>query len=140
MQRAITSSAAAYPAASYSLLPPLTSATRTVVCPLESIVPTLAEKYHGDDEIVRTRWRACVAETRPVSSNSDPCRRAATIGKNSRRIYTLLTSIGNTTRVICACSRKGINMEQGSRSEEHTSELQSRLHLVCRLLLEKKKK
>src|SRR2546422_5772725 len=30
--------------------------------------------------------------------------------------------------------------EQGARSEEHTSELQSRLHLVCRLLLEKKKK
>src|SRR2546422_4204826 len=29
---------------------------------------------------------------------------------------------------------------QGARSEEHTSELQSRLHLVCRLLLEKKKK
>src|SRR2546422_7935536 len=28
----------------------------------------------------------------------------------------------------------------GVRSEEHTSELQSRLHLVCRLLLEKKKK
>src|SRR2546422_1591879 len=31
-----------------------------------------------------------------------------------------------------------INVEL--RSEEHTSELQSRLHLVCRLLLEKKKK
>src|SRR2546422_5698995 len=29
---------------------------------------------------------------------------------------------------------------QEPRSEEHTSELQSRLHLVCRLLLEKKKK
>src|SRR2546429_6150781 len=29
---------------------------------------------------------------------------------------------------------------RGLRSEEHTSELQSRLHLVCRLLLEKKKK
>src|SRR3989449_6598996 len=28
---------------------------------------------------------------------------------------------------------------RGDRSEEHTSELQSRLHLVCRLLLEKKK-
>src|SRR2546422_7686437 len=28
----------------------------------------------------------------------------------------------------------------GTRSEEHTSELQSRLHLVCRLLLEKKKR
>src|SRR5687768_18269454 len=30
--------------------------------------------------------------------------------------------------------------DQHFRSEEHTSELQSRLHLVCRLLLEKKKK
>src|SRR2546422_6811370 len=30
--------------------------------------------------------------------------------------------------------------ERLRRSEEHTSELQSRLHLVCRLLLEKKKK
>src|SRR3989449_3385322 len=30
--------------------------------------------------------------------------------------------------------------ERVDRSEEHTSELQSRLHLVCRLLLEKKKK
>src|SRR3989449_1531823 len=29
--------------------------------------------------------------------------------------------------------------EGAARSEEHTSELQSRLHLVCRLLLEKKK-
>src|SRR2546429_6708175 len=29
--------------------------------------------------------------------------------------------------------------DQMGRSEEHTSELQSRLHLVCRLLLEKKK-
>src|SRR6266436_316585 len=29
---------------------------------------------------------------------------------------------------------------RSARSEEHTSELQSRLHLVCRLLLEKKKK
>src|SRR2546422_7696692 len=30
--------------------------------------------------------------------------------------------------------------DEHDRSEEHTSELQSRLHLVCRLLLEKKKK
>src|SRR2546422_6958647 len=32
------------------------------------------------------------------------------------------------------------NFHNVRRSEEHTSELQSRLHLVCRLLLEKKKK
>src|SRR3989449_1684768 len=35
-------------------------------------------------------------------------------------------------------SNDGLN--RGRRSEEHTSELQSRLHLVCRLLLEKKKR
>src|SRR3989449_5852347 len=35
--------------------------------------------------------------------------------------------------------RQGIEAA-AQRSEEHTSELQSRLHLVCRLLLEKKKK
>src|SRR5687768_17620900 len=33
-----------------------------------------------------------------------------------------------------------ISSHSNGRSEEHTSELQSRLHLVCRLLLEKKKK
>src|SRR5687768_18069829 len=33
----------------------------------------------------------------------------------------------------------GISRVTTGRSEEHTSELQSRLHLVCRLLLEKKK-
>src|SRR2546422_3383093 len=35
---------------------------------------------------------------------------------------------------------RGARSPSGWRSEEHTSELQSRLHLVCRLLLEKKKK
>src|SRR3712207_8713224 len=37
------------------------------------------------------------------------------------------------------CTRRGLYM-LGPRSEEHTSELQSRQYLVCRLLLEKKKK
>src|SRR2546429_3816711 len=54
-----------------------------------------------------------------------------------------------TSRRIRACHPNvdctgaiGIGQEivcDGNRSEEHTSELQSRLHLVCRLLLEKKK-
>src|SRR2546422_8162890 len=37
-----------------------------------------------------------------------------------------------------AAGRAPPERQRGSRSEEHTSELQSRLHLVCRLLLEKK--
>src|SRR2546422_7138723 len=40
-----------------------------------------------------------------------------------------LTSVGTTN----------VREPDDLRSEEHTSELQSRLHLVCRLLLEKKK-
>src|SRR6266498_4798132 len=39
-----------------------------------------------------------------------------------------------------AALHKDLSVPQAQRSEEHTSELQSRPHLVCRLLLEKKKK
>src|SRR5439155_21175448 len=41
-------------------------------------------------------------------------------------------------RTACRCSRRRSARRCG-RSEDHTSELQSRGHLVCRLLLEKKK-
>src|SRR2546422_7122449 len=47
------------------------------------------------------------------------------------------------TSVTCpspASSTPWTRCSKAPRSEEHTSELQSRLHLVCRLLLEKKKK
>src|SRR2546422_2249055 len=40
----------------------------------------------------------------------------------------------------CGAVGSRANPAETVRSEEHTSELQSRLHLVCRLLLEKKKK
>src|SRR6266702_8970506 len=39
----------------------------------------------------------------------------------------------------CGCPSAPRRERSGGRSEEHTSELQSRGHLVCRLLLEKKK-
>src|SRR5260370_9333589 len=41
---------------------------------------------------------------------------------------------------ILACGALTVPIYQSNRSEEHTSELQSHLNLVCRLLLEKKKK
>src|SRR2546422_8216306 len=57
---------------------------------------------------------------------------------------------GRTEPVIASRTEESILEDMGAtdasfqlealRSEEHTSELQSRLHLVCRLLLEKKKK
>src|SRR2546422_7404743 len=46
------------------------------------------------------------------------------------------SSSSSSSVAITAAAGAGL----AGRSEEHTSELQSRLHLVCRLLLEKKKK
>src|SRR5438552_7693783 len=40
---------------------------------------------------------------------------------------------------LCLCRRLRLPLKHSPRSEEHTSELQSPDHLVCRLLLEKKK-
>src|SRR2546422_2764783 len=51
----------------------------------------------------------------------------------------LNTSANAFRRPEAAASNPGV-AQLTFRSEEHTSELQSRLHLVCRLLLEKKKK
>src|SRR2546422_7785777 len=53
-------------------------------------------------------------------------------------------SAGDSKSLIIPSQAESIDItleeNTGVRSEEHTSELQSRLHLVCRLLLEKKKK
>src|SRR2546422_2845260 len=48
--------------------------------------------------------------------------------------------IGHPASLAAACHADHDHGVLHVRSEEHTSELQSRLHLVCRLLLEKKKK
>src|SRR5947209_13845381 len=47
---------------------------------------------------------------------------------------------GSTVRIGAARRRSELPRRSSKRSEEHTSELQSRQYLVCRLLLEKKKK
>src|SRR2546422_1580020 len=53
----------------------------------------------------------------------------------------LLTRRGSHRHLLRHENRKLLaKTHDRERSEEHTSELQSRLHLVCRLLLEKKKK
>src|SRR2546422_3744109 len=58
----------------------------------------------------------------------------AVIGRGSSAAYTATGSPG------CSSAATACATVKSTRSEEHTSELQSRLHLVCRLLLEKKKK
>src|SRR5687768_18181014 len=53
---------------------------------------------------------------------------------STRRTWSSAAGCSSGRRVTCHTNASR------TRSEEHTSELQSRLHLVCRLLLEKKKK
>src|SRR2546422_6739098 len=63
----------------------------------------------------------------PIWPNRD--RFVLSMGHASMLLYAMLHLTGV----------KAVNPKYETRSEEHTSELQSRLHLVCRLLLEKKK-
>src|SRR6266581_8111527 len=53
--------------------------------------------------------------------------------------YTTLFRSARPATPAC-CARRSLSPRGYGRSEEHTSELQSPVHLVCRLLLEKKKK
>src|SRR2546429_2570018 len=53
-------------------------------------------------------------------------------------LATLVVNKLRGTLKVCGVKAPGFG-DRRKRSEEHTSELQSRLHLVCRLLLEKKK-
>src|SRR2546422_438810 len=76
----------------------------------------------------------CVAPVAAVTVS--PAAPTGQVGQTAQFTATPQDASGNplTGRVITWQS------SNGARSEEHTSELQSRLHLVCRLLLEKKKK
>src|SRR2546422_10566477 len=77
--------------------------------------------------------------TRPNGAlTCTPCTAPFTCRNISRAIATPSASAASFPRSLTF--RMRASTSSGTRSEEHTSELQSRLHLVCRLLLEKKKK
>src|SRR5690348_18504367 len=63
-------------------------------------------------------------------------------GRTFHNCWVILDEAQNTTpeQMRMVLTRLGRNTKIIIRSEEHTSELQSPVHLVCRLLLEKKKK
>src|SRR5256884_1928177 len=88
--------------------------------PVNGIIEIAGPEQFRVDELVRRRLaslndpREVVADPHARYSGAEVSERTLLPGKDAR--------LGET------------------RSEEHTSELQSRLHLVCRLLLEKKKK
>src|SRR2546429_851345 len=59
-------------------------------------------------------------------------------GMRTRRWFYFVPAKGTPKKLVHKIETQSLAALPG-RSEEHTSELQSRLHLVCRLLLEKKK-
>src|SRR3712207_7712561 len=67
---------------------------------------------------------------RSTAANRGAATKTTTDGVETRGFRDLLEDLATLTR----------NTMEIARSEEHTSELQSRQYLVCRLLLEKKKK
>src|SRR2546422_2752657 len=82
----------------------------------------------------------CIARTAQIIAKA---------AKENRCVAVVSAMSGVTNRLIEAAKRAQagdadeaaaiVDALRRQRSEEHTSELQSRLHLVCRLLLEKKK-
>src|SRR5690625_6694542 len=88
----------------------------------------------------RLHWHVICVETPPNSklfySESKICIDASTTALSTgavfKRTAPLVGEINGSMGFLAGEAR--------TRSEEHTSELQSRGHLVCRLLLEKKKK
>src|SRR3712207_7278200 len=74
---------------------------------------------------------------------SPSCHSHRLLAPGSRRRTLRTTSTASSTprgRRVRRRGRCSPSATSGRRSEEHTSELQSRQYLVCRLLLEKKKK
>src|SRR5690606_40604267 len=80
-----------------------------------------------------------------ASSESALCRAGVTsaaraIALGARLLGAGISLITSSSRGDAPCSDSSAAENAAGRSEEHTSELQSRENLVCRLLLEKKKK
>src|SRR2546422_4220195 len=71
-----------------------------------------------------------------------PSRSSSAYSSSQPRFQPSTSVCRTTVRVgnVGKSARVSFSLRHSLRSEEHTSELQSRLHLVCRLLLEKKKK
>src|SRR2546422_6923358 len=80
-------------------------------------------------------------ERSPTSASStSPCSRTSSPRGRWRGATACTAKATGSASERCSSSTVTESFGGATRSEEHTSELQSRLHLVCRLLLEKKKK
>src|SRR3712207_1811104 len=94
-----------------------TATTEIYTLSLHDALPIYGAEDHVLDALLEVRLTACGHLDRPLAEQVEEHR-----------------------DVVCAEAPQGVLVAAHLRSEEHTSELQSRQYLVCRLLLEKKKK
>src|SRR5437899_4787657 len=91
----------------------------------------------GEAARADSRRRDCAAENRMVGTVAR-CREVPESGRSGKDAFSWFFRGRGETVDRTESERPGIGQHE-RRSEEHTSELQSLRHLVCRLLLEKKK-
>src|SRR5437016_11578211 len=84
--------------------------------------------------LFRSRWASSIRNPGRSMKRKLPAVRMATTEQSA--VATLVRIDGHQFAIVSGALRSALK----TRSEEHTSELQSLTNLVCRLLLEKKKK
>src|SRR5207249_5641153 len=97
--------------------------------------------YSTDSEILAPGTAPALSRDRPTRSRS-PILRLTRVPRNALEVTLRVEGrvVGEWTVFLeQECQAAAREFGAVSRSEEHTSELQSRFDLVCRLLLEKKK-
>src|SRR5687768_7262902 len=109
----------------------------------ESIEQAAVARFRGDRGLAimhpMPRHESCVSAGRSAEAEQNSARELAEVSVHNV-LPNALTINGSRRTCRYTTLRTASNAAPPSRSEEHTSELQSRLHLVCRLLLEKKKR
>src|SRR5438477_8670784 len=81
----------------------------------------------------------CQCYRDPRSLHSSPTRRSSDLSMSSLSSTTLAIWRRSRPRMFPSAEKRSMDIIGRKRSEEHTSELQSHVNLVCRLLPEKKK-
>src|SRR5687768_18014271 len=87
-----------------------------------------------------TLFRSTARERPDGLARADVKKHSSGIGEHHGAVVVDCSAARKVERSAVDVGLARVRVRAVQRSEEHTSELQSRLHLVCRLLLEKKKK
>src|SRR5690625_1860439 len=109
------------------------------VTPLKEVIKNrrAVKKGYTNEEVIEDLVRELLADASwaPTHGMREPWR---FVFVHQDRLPTFAREVGQTYPDELKENREAYLNEPNARSEEHTSELQSRGHLVCRLLLEKK--